>query len=69
MKNKEVKEKKKWIIAIIILLLVIICVLLFFVFGIGKKYTATFDTDGGSEIDKIIIEKDKTILLPVDPTK
>lgn len=35
----------------------------------AKTITAEFDTDGGNEIDNILIEKGKIILLPVEPTK
>ena len=35
----------------------------------AKTITAKFDTDGGSEIDGIVIEKGKNILLPVAPVK
>jgi len=35
----------------------------------AKSVTATFDTNGGNQIDNIIIEKGNVILLPVEPTK
>lgn len=35
----------------------------------AKVVTTTFDTDGGNEINIILIEKGKTILLPIDPVK
>ena len=35
----------------------------------AKTITAKFNTDGGSEIDGIIIEKGKNILLPVEPVR
>lgn len=34
-----------------------------------ETITAVFDTNGGNEIDNILIEKGKIILLPVDPIK
>jgi len=34
-----------------------------------KTSTIKFNTDGGSEIQNVIVEKEKTILLPVNPTK
>lgn len=35
----------------------------------AKTITAKFNTDGGNEIDDIIIEKGKIILLPVEPIR
>lgn len=35
----------------------------------AKTSTITFDTDGGNNIDNILIENDKIIVLPVNPTK
>lgn len=35
----------------------------------AKTITADFNTDGGNEIDNILIEKGKIILLPIDPTR
>lgn len=35
----------------------------------AKTITANFDTDGGNEIDNIVIEEGKIIMLPVNPTK
>lgn len=34
-----------------------------------KKYTIKFNTDGGNAISNQIIEKDKTIIKPTNPTK
>lgn len=34
-----------------------------------KKYTVTFNTDGGSKIDPITVEEGKTAVKPADPTK
>lgn len=34
-----------------------------------KQITVQFDTDGGNEIDNILIEDGKVILLPIDPIK
>ena len=35
----------------------------------SETVTATFNTDGGNDIDKLIIEKGKIILLPINPVK
>lgn len=35
----------------------------------AETITAKFNTDGGNEIDNILIEKGKIILLPIEPTK
>jgi len=35
----------------------------------AKTVTVKFDTDGGSNIGSIIVEKGKVLLLPVNPTK
>ena len=36
---------------------------------IGKKYTVSFDTDGGSKIASVKVRKGKTVEKPKDPTK
>ena len=35
----------------------------------GKKYTVTFDTQGGTAIESVEVKKKKTIQKPTDPTK
>ena len=35
----------------------------------AQTVTAKFDTDGGNKIDNLLIEKNKIVLLPVDPIK
>ena len=35
----------------------------------SNKYTITFNTDGGTEVSSITVEKDKEVELPVDTTK
>lgn len=61
-------DKKKWIIALSILLLLII-IFVFFKFGMNKKHTIIFDTDGGNEISSIEIKDGNIIKLPSNLTK
>jgi len=41
----------------------------YFISKDAKTYEVTFDTDGGNEIEDIIIEDGKVIFLPINPTK
>ena len=35
----------------------------------SKKFTVTFDTDGGSAVSAVEVKKGKTVAKPADPTK
>lgn len=59
-------KDKKWVIVIVLCLLVLV---LAFVFLTGKKYTVTFDTDGGNSISSIKVKKNSTVSKPVNPNK
>lgn len=60
-------KKKYIIIGGIALALIIILVITFLV--INSKYTVTFNTDGGSVIEKIRIKKGENLVLPSEPSK
>ena len=52
-----------------ILVLMLAIVTLFTLTSCSKKYTVTFNTDGGSKIASVEVKKGKTISKPADPTK
>ena len=58
------KNKKILIIVGIVVGLIIIGVLLFFLLQNNKTYTVTFDSDGGTEVEKIEVKKGDIIVLP-----
>ena len=62
-------KKKIGIITLILIIILLILLVIYLLFIKEKSFTITFDTDGGTSIENIIIEEGKTIILPVDPTK
>ncbi len=70
-KLKEVLKNKKllYIVGGVLLLLVALAVFLFFFLKKEKTYTITFDTDGGTKIEQIIVKDGETVDFPEDPTK
>lgn len=73
MKNKlkEVLKSKKlpYIVGGVLLLLVALAVFLFFFLKKEKTYAITFDTDGGTAIEQIVVKDGETIEFPENPTK
>ena len=59
-------KKKVWVILVIAVIAVL--ALLFIVIG-GKKYTVTFDTDGGNTITSVEVKSGSTLGKPVNPNK
>lgn len=59
-------KDKKWMIIVICVLVVL--VLAFALLG-GKKYTVTFDTDGGSSVNSVTVKKNDSVAKPVNPNK
>lgn len=55
--------KKRILIIMSIIILIGIIILAYFLFK-GSKYTITFDSDGGSKVNSVQVEKGKTIKLP-----
>ena len=51
------------------ILILILLVLTLTLTSCGKKYTVTFDTDGGSYIEAVEVKKRKRVERPEDPTK
>ena len=51
------------------LVLMLAIVTLFTLTSCSKKYTVTFDTDGGSKIASVEVKKGKTVAKPADPTQ
>ncbi len=66
--KKLFKNKILLIVLSIVLVGVIVGVILLLTNG-NKKYTISFDTDGGSTVQKIVSNEGKTIKLPTDVTK
>lgn len=62
--------KNKIFIYVLLSLIAIIVVGVVLIFTInGKKYKVTFDTNGGTNIESITLNKDSEFKLPKDPTK
>ena len=68
--KKEVRMNLKTLfglgLGVVGLIVVIIIIAMSFC---GKKYTVSFDTDGGSKIASIRVKEGKKLTLPNDPTK
>ncbi len=70
MQGKKDEKKNNGITAAIIVVVLLAVVLLFFLLGgCSKKYTVEFNSNGGSLVEPIKIEKDGTIEKPSDPTR
>jgi len=70
-KPKEVLKNKKllYIVGGALLLLAAIAAFFFFFLKKEKTYTITFDTDGGTVIEQIVVRDGETVDFPEDPTK
>lgn len=70
-KIKEVLKNRKilYISGGVFLLIIAIAISAFFFLRKEKTYAITFDTDGGSAIEQIIVKDGETITLPDAPTK
>ena len=64
-------KNKKTIIAIIsaIVLIAIIAIVAIIIMKNNKKYTITFDTQGGNKIEAIEVKVNETLVLPKNPEK
>lgn len=60
--------KKRTIIIVIGVVLIIACLIIYFIFA-NKKYTITFDSDGGSVVEKQIVKRGEKVNKPTDPTR
>ena len=60
--------KKRTIIIVIGVILIIACLVIYFIFD-NKKYTITFDSDGGSVVEKQIVKRGEKVNKPTDPTR
>lgn len=60
--------KKRTIIIVIGVVLIIACLVIYFIFA-NKKYTITFDSDGGSVVEKQIVKRGEKVNKPTDPTR
>ncbi len=70
-KLKEVLKNKKLLYILGGVLLLLVAVAVFFLFFVKKEktYAITFDTDGGTKIEQIIVKDGETVDFPEDPTK
>lgn len=48
--------------------MIIACLVAYFIFA-NKKYTITFDSDGGSVVEKQIVKRGEKVNKPTDPTR
>lgn len=62
------EDKKRTIIIVIGIIAIVVCLVLYFVFA-NKKYTVTFNTDGGSVVETQKVKKGEKAKKPADPTK
>ena len=64
-------KNKKTIIAIVsaIVLIAIIAIVAIIIMKNNKKYTITFDTQGGNTIEAIEVKANETLVLPKNPEK
>ncbi len=60
--------KKRTIIIVIGVVLIIACLVAYFIFA-NKKYTITFDSDGGGVVEKQIVKRGEKVNKPTDPTR
>lgn len=60
--------KKRTIIIVIGVVLIIACLVAYFIFA-NKKYTITFDSNGGSVVEKQIVKRGEKVNKPTDPTR
>ena len=67
--NNEVTTKTVIGIVAGIILLIVIILLLMKGCNADKKYTVTFDSNGGSIVDKLTVKENENIKRPKDPTK
>ncbi len=63
------KKKKIIIISVAIVLVIAIAIAAIFLIKANKKFTVTFDTDGGSKVASMEVKKNETCRLPRDPEK
>ncbi len=70
-KIQEVLKNKKllYIIGGVLLALIAAAVLLFFFLKKEKTYAITFDTDGGSAVEQVVVKEGESVILPTEPTK
>lgn len=70
-KLKEILKNKKLLLLIggVLLAIIAAVVFLFFFRKKEKTYTITFDTDGGSAIEQIVVKEGESVELPKEPTK
>ena len=70
-KLKDILKNKKLLLLIggVLLAIIAAVVFLFFFRKKEKTYTITFDTDGGSAIEQIVVKEGESVELPKEPTK
>ena len=63
------KKREKIAIGVILVLIIALALALFMLFSKDKTYTVTFDSNGGSEIAPITLNKNSQLILPENPVK
>lgn len=67
--TEEKTLNKKVLAGIIVLSLIFVALILFLLFGKSNDVKITFDTNGGSQLNSQILEKEGKLAKPNDPTK
>ncbi len=67
--TEEKTLNKKVLAGIIVLSLIFIALILFLLFGKSNDIKITFDTNGGTQLNSQLLEKDGKLTKPNDPTK
>ena len=67
--TEEKTLNKKVLAGIIVLSLIFVALILFLLFGKSNDVKITFDTNGGSQLNSQILEKEGKLTKPNDPTK
>ncbi len=62
-------KKKKIIIGVIIGLIVLVTIIFVLFQGCVKKYTVTFDSNGGTSVNSVQVKANEKVEKPRDPTK
>ncbi|MBR5048399.1 MAG: Ig-like domain-containing protein [Erysipelotrichaceae bacterium] len=68
-KAPEKEEKKNKALIFIILGLVLLAIIGGLLFFMNRKYTVSFDTDGGTPIAEVKVAKGEPVARPADPSK
>lgn len=63
------KKKRKIFSILLVIIFLILLIVIFIIIKANKKYTITFNTNGGSKIESIKVSKKQSLKLPSPPKK